>query len=644
MLQKRKNNRILRIGLPAIVIVCIGLIYAYVSSRMQLSMPEFAAVDGVVDARDIDFTKGVYHMVNNWDYYAGSLLGPEDFKNESTLPPKSGKDEWDYNVGTYHVKILAKPNQYLSIASYSIDYSTRVFINGQEELNYGNVSANPAEAEHRNRYMIYPIYTGDNGEVEIIYQYSNFMHNEGGFIQATTISTPRNIDNYVRGIAMFSLFTSCGLLFLAFYFLVCAAHQRNYGYGVLALCCVLIAFRNQFFAYEMFLPSTINFILQYRLTILVVSLIPTIAYYLPAAFFPKVFLKRDILIFTGAYAVLTTLHFTLDTHDLVLLCHICYYFCIGIAVLMLVRFVMWFKKHGRPSYDEMWTIAAELILIYSMYREGMSTSSNSLVAHYGVTPYGMLVCILILSVLINRKLQSQMISLEEEKNRNEVLQRVNDMNRDFLQTVAHELKTPLAVISGYAQLIDMQIQKGKMSEQTSERLTTIRSEADRLGEMVSNLMAYTYGRRKDAELGPVDTTELTRSAAAVTKPVCEKRGNKLVLTGGGSLVHGNFELLLQVLINLIVNASRHTEQGTITLAVIDRADAAEFTVSDTGDGIPQESVEHIFERGYTTDGGNGLGLSICKETVVLHGGEMELVNTGIGGTTFRFTIPKEKEQ
>ena len=67
-------------------------------------------------------------------------------------------------------------------------------------------------------------------------------------------------------------------------------------------------------------------------------------------------------------------------------------------------------------------------------------------------------------------------------------------------------------------------------------------------------------------------------------------------------------------------------------------------MSDTGTGIPEESVEHVFERGYTTDGGNGLGLSICKETVGLHGGEMELVSTGDTGTTFRFTIPKEKEQ
>ncbi|MBR5712021.1 MAG: hypothetical protein IKX54_00310 [Lachnospiraceae bacterium] len=643
MRKARAYNRILGWILPALVIAGIGLLYLYVNGRLQPEMPQVHPENGVVDARDVDFSKSVYHMVNSWDYYAGHLYGPEDFKDEAVVNSKSGKDVWDYNLGTYRVILKTKPNQYLEIASYGIDYATRVFVNGREELNIGYVSDDPAKAVHGGRFMTFPFYTGETGEVELIYQYCNYMHNEGGFIQSTTISTPENITKFVRGITMYSLFTSCGLLFLAMFFLISAAHLRNRGYGILALCCVLIAFRNQFFAFEMFLPE-IDFLLRYRLSVLVASLIPAVGYLLPAVFFPKVLLRRDKIVFTGIYAVLAILHFTMDTHDLVLLCHICYYYCLVIAVLMVIRFVLWYRKHGRPDFADIGTIAALLFLIYTMYQEGMGTGSNSLVAHYGVTPFGMLTCILILAVIINYKIQQQTVRLEEEKGRNEVLQRVNDMNRDFLQTVAHELKTPLAVISGYAQLIDMQIQKGKMSEQTSERLTTIRSEADRLGEMVSNLMAYTYGRPKDAELGPVDTSDLAKSAAAVTKPVCEKRGNKLVVTGNGGVVHGNFELLLQVLINLIVNASRHTEQGTITLALIEKSNAAEFTLSDTGDGIPTESVEHIFERGYTTDGGNGLGLSICKETVAMHDGEMELVSTGPGGTTFRFTIPKEKEQ
>ena len=66
---------------------------------------------------------------------------------------------------------------------------------------------------------------------------------------------------------------------------------------------------------------------------------------------------------------------------------------------------------------------------------------------------------------------------------------------------------------------------------------------------------------------------------------------------------------------------------------------AVFLVKDNGSGILPEAVPHIFEKGYTTGSGNGLGLAICKETVQLHGGELTLVSTGAEGTVFRFTIP-----
>lgn len=109
-----------------------------------------------------------------------------------------------------------------------------------------------------------------------------------------------------------------------------------------------------------------------------------------------------------------------------------------------------------------------------------------------------------------------------------MLTRVNDMNRDFLCTVAHELKTPLTAISGYAQLIGRQIERGRLWEKTPERLLAIQSEADRLAEMVARLMEYTYGQIHDAEMTAVDL-DMFKSAEAVLSPVCAKRHNSLSL-------------------------------------------------------------------------------------------------------------------
>ena len=253
----------------------------------------------------------------------------------------------------------------------------------------------------------------------------------------------------------------------------------------------------------------------------------------------------------------------------------------------------------------------------------------------------MLVCILLLAIVNNEKISRQMAQLREARQRNELLLQINATNNDFLRTVAHELKTPLTVISGYAQLIERQMKRDQLSEKTPERLETIHSEADRLAEMVSQLMDYTYGKAKTAEMTAVKIDDLFRSASAIMTPVCEKKQNVLTFQNdSASHIHGNAELLLQVLINLIVNASRHTDGGQITVAAKDNGDQVEITVTDTGSGIAPEAEPHIFEKGYSTDDGRGLGLAICADTVRLHGGELSLASTSPEGSVFRFIVPE----
>lgn len=642
MRNERQRLRILEILLPALVLIGIVSLYLYVSSRMRFDYPELYPRDGVLDLREISLEDGVYDMVNTWDYYPGALYRPEAFADPDTAPEKSVDAPLDSEKGTWRVVILAKPRTYISIAQFSIDYSTRIFVNGKEERNIGFVSDDPAQAVHKNRYITLPMYSGEEGRIELVYQYSNYMHNDAGFLQKTHISTPENIDEFVRGITLYSLFTACGLLFLAFYFLLFAAWQRNREFAALAFCCVIVALRNQFFLTEHFLLPSFDFELEYRFFILIVSSIPVSVGFLIAAYYPAFGVKKYVIPFTALYAALTAAHFLLPLRDLVLLCHVAYYLCAGFLLLAIIVLFRFFLRSRKLSALDLLRMAALAVLIVMLIREGINSDKSSYAAHYGLSPAGMLMCILILSVTTNIGLQRQAVQLAEEQRKNELLEQVNTMNKDFLQTIAHELKTPLTVISGYAQLIQLQMGRNELSDQTPERLKTIRSEADRLGDIVTRLVDYTYGQTKNAELSSVDPRELLKSAATIMKPVCAKRGNALITENGcGSQIHGNYELLLQVLINLIVNASRHTENGTITVAVSETAKTAVFVVKDTGSGISEEAAAHLFERGYSGDHSSGLGLSICKETVQLHGGELSLIHTGKDGSAFRFTIPLE---
>ncbi len=642
------GNRIIRLlrqyGPPLLVLLLLSGFLLACRGRVQTEFPVLEPQNGVVDAREVDFTDGVYHIVNRWDYWPGQLLTPDEL-SAPDAPQKGDAASRDNTLGTWRLELLAEPETYLTLCSFSIDYGTRVFVDGREVRNIGYVSDDPAEAVPMMRYMTLPLYSGADGRIEIVYQYANFIHRDGGFIQNTLISTPENIDEYQRGLTFWSLLLGSGLMFYAFYFLLGAAFQKSREYAALALCCVVIALRNHFFFGEYLLGAGYDFILHYRLTILDASLIAASALILFWAFFPQVGVRsrRAAAVSAAVFALLLACHFLLNTKLLLPLC----IFCCSASVLVFIVFVFRFVRHLRrqrlTALDTL-TVAAIALFVGTLIWEGLNEGSNSMVNHFGVSPLAMVVCILILNVVINTRLMTQEALLRETQQRNELLGQVNEMNRDFLRTVAHELKTPLTVISGYAQLMKRQMDKNVLPDNAPQRLEIIRQESDRLAEIVTRLMDYTYGSSREAELTAVDVSALLESAGAVLRPVCEKRGNALTLADESRCrVHGNFELLLQVLINLVVNASRHTENSVIAVETADAGDAVVFRVRDNGHGIAPEAVPHIFERGFTTTEGQGLGLAICSDTVALHGGTLELESTGAQGSCFRFTVPKEDE-
>ena len=237
--------------------------------------------------------------------------------------------------------------------------------------------------------------------------------------------------------------------------------------------------------------------------------------------------------------------------------------------------------------------------------------------------------------------QQRELAIAEE---NAMLEKMNRLRGDFMRNIAHEMKTPLTVMSGYAQLTARQIQKNAVNEETAANLDTIAREAGRLSDMVTQLLDVTYhgGEGKNGTFTP---GELLEDAAAVCRPVLLKNQNRLeILCRTQRPITASKESLLQVLINLCINSNKHTSGGTVTICADDGKDSgAAFTVSDTGSGIAAEDLPHIFQRGYSRDGGNGLGLTICRDIIEAAGGSIAVARTGSDGTAIRFTIPTGKE-
>lgn len=227
------------------------------------------AQDGVLDATSADFSSAVYEIDGEWTFY------PEVLGSGAELDAaQPGERNESIPYGSYRLKIHAQPKQYLTLGGYSFDYSTRVLVNGSEVLEIGKVGASAAESEPRIDYMLIPIYTGEDGTVEVVCQYANFVHREGGGLTQMHLSTAENIDRMRRSRNLYSLVLGGSLCLFGMYFLLFAVFQGEIKYVFLAVICALLGLRDQNFYVLHLLPANYNWAVAYRFLVLMITLQP----------------------------------------------------------------------------------------------------------------------------------------------------------------------------------------------------------------------------------------------------------------------------------------------------------------------------------------------------------------------------------
>jgi signal transduction histidine kinase len=224
--------------------------------------------------------------------------------------------------------------------------------------------------------------------------------------------------------------------------------------------------------------------------------------------------------------------------------------------------------------------------------------------------------------------------------------------RNFIQNVSHELKTPLTVIQGHAAKI-LDTPDDKVGWDASLRIIT--EETKRLTQLVDNLLTlarlespnFTLDRSRMSMAALLEDTILQLS------DVAEERKIALDLHITQNLPHINADRarLKQVVLNLMDNAFKYTEpDGSVTVHLEGdvRKNSVSCTVEDTGEGIPEEDLPHIFDKLYRVRRvhgipveGSGLGLTLAREIVRAHGGDISVESEVGVGTKFRFEVPIE---
>ena len=237
----------------------------------------------------------------------------------------------------------------------------------------------------------------------------------------------------------------------------------------------------------------------------------------------------------------------------------------------------------------------------------------------------------------------------------EKLAQAKQYQQELLANVSHDLRTPLTMIRGYAEMVrDVSWQD---EEARNADTGIIIREADRLTGLVNEILEYSSLQEKGAEraaFAPVDFSALVRSVIRQFEPLAQRQGREIEQhIADGCTVNGDEKLLERMVYNLIDNALAHTgEGGTVIVSL--REEAGEeagilFEVRDCGDGIDEAELPHIWEKYYTSrqrgnKGVSGLGLAIVKQIAELHGAQAGMESTKGEGSRFRIRLKPQRPQ
>lgn len=231
------------------------------------------------------------------------------------------------------------------------------------------------------------------------------------------------------------------------------------------------------------------------------------------------------------------------------------------------------------------------------------------------------------------------------------LQQAFEQQSRFTADASHELRTPLAVILAHTELA---LSRRRTPEEYQVTLETCQRASLRMKTLIEALLllARFDSQQSLLESKEFELTQAVTECMDLIQPLAQARHIRMKSQLEPARICGDRDRICQVLTNLLSNAIRYNQDsGTVTVSVMTNAIETQIRVTDTGVGIPEEELPHIFERFYRVDkarsradGGSGLGLSICKTIVEAHGGRIHVTSEQGAGSTFEVCLPKLETQ
>jgi signal transduction histidine kinase len=646
-----------------LIIICalVTVFVLVILSRFQAVSEKIVITEKneVYDLTKIqDLKNSVIQLAPPEIYYPNFHLSPNNFSK--TIPDSIesyGKERIDY-LSQRFIVLLPDDDAYILNFTLSGRHAMRVYVNEKIVGETGKIGTTKKDVEVWENNITVTA-SSKAGRMDIILNSAQFYHaKRGATLASLNIGKTRTELNFfnseiLKGIAVMGVFLCAAILLLGMYFLLSNTITTLY----FSFACFVIALRElmQSQGWTYFnMNGNIAFMLEYLS-------VPLLTIFL--SLYLRDYATRKFLQVMRHTALIASVIFALCVlfGDSLFYTDILKYYQIILVVSIVPEISGLFFVIKNPNNEQRAALYGIAVFYLSaLYDIAMYNDIFGDIRNIPISEIAMLIFVLAQTISLffmnNRLLVENREARQRLVTEKVALENLNRLKTEFLGNVSHELKTPLTVMSGYAQTTKIIADESDElnSNEISRRMSLISSEAERLSLMVAQILDISRideGRIDEGRMlmDPKHcyAEEIIHSAIQTYYPILNKNHNRLDIRIDSALpsIYADPTRISQVIVNLISNALRYTVEGVISVSAKKENSSIVICVSDTGVGIEAERLDSIFERynkqssSKERDTGTGLGMYICKYIIEQHGGEIRVESkVGIGTSVF-FTLP-----
>jgi signal transduction histidine kinase/FixJ family two-component response regulator len=622
----------------------------------------------VIDLRGEAWASGgSFRLDGDWHAFWGELYTPSEIKTAKSQAtefkvPAVWSDESDARkrlpaLGhmTYHVKVrVPKDIHPLYLYLPDMPSANKLWVNGTFMTGNGVIGKTEAFEEPDFLPKVLQIPEQHNGELDLVLQLSNYHYREGGVWYSLRLTDESGVFAMSLRPILFAVLFSTILIVIGVYNISMFAFRAKKEVAALYFgwLCLVVGFRRLLideriiYMFDLFSWTTLQR-LEHLCFYLALPLFVGFFCSLYRSHIPKWSIRTSWL--TVLPFLLLCLFFPARIYtefnvmfQMLVVASMFYVCCLYIKVVI--------EKGKNIKFFGISLLLMVLAVIHDILKSNGFISTTNNIAHFGVLAF-----VVTQSISLQRHYLKNLNLVEamsaELKSRNQELVEMDEFKDEFLATTSHELRTPLQGVSGLAKILKEE-DSGSLTEEQHRKIGLIANTTQRLSVLVNDILDFSSIKHGKLKLNKsrVDLNAIAEVVLSTMSPIIGKKEVELTadISPEARYLNADEFRLQQVLFNLMGNAAKYTEKGFIKLnAYISNNDLI-IEISDSGLGIPDEkrdSLFHPFEtvhvQGHYAASGAGLGLSISRQLVELHGGLLDLKSEVGQGTIVSIKFPDD---